>query len=131
MPPPTVTSEQERHGRNQPRAGASITGQGDVMEKDLMGQLVTVTKRYERAYHGSHRTWEVVEHSPMQGWIVGFRTIWDGYMDCDLGEYGEKMGGDYFVHTNHHSCALVSMSPRQNPVRVPPDGYNATAPRDS
>ena len=93
------------------------------MERDMMGKRVTVTKRFYRFYRGDWRKWEVTDQEPAQGWLVGFRTIWDGYLDSDTGEYGEKVGDDYFVHDTHHNCVLVSFSPRQNPVNVPMDGF--------
>ncbi len=92
------------------------------MERDKMGQIVTVTKRFERVYRGDSRKWKVTSQEPARGWIVGFRTIWDGYMDSDTDDYG-RVEATYFVHDGHHKCALVSFSPRQNPVNVPMDGF--------
>lgn len=92
----------------------------------LMGQRVTVTKIYQRGLRrgrGSIRQWAEVDHPPADGWIVGFRTIYDGYVDWDTGEYGQKESGNYFVPTGHKECALVVFSPRQNPVNVPLDGF--------
>lgn len=93
------------------------------MERDMMGQRVTVTKQFDRVCKGNWRRWEACNVTPKPGWIVGFRTIYDGYMDADYDEYGHKIGGNYFVPDTHHQCALVSFSPRQNPVNVPMDGF--------
>ena len=93
------------------------------MEYDMMGKQVIVTKQFDRVYKGRWRRWEVCDVAPLTGWIVGFRTIYDGYMDADYGEYGENLSGDYFVHDAHHQCVLVTFSPRQNAVRVPLDGF--------
>lgn len=93
------------------------------MEREMMGKRVTVTKQFVRTYKGKWCKWETCNVSPQVGWVVGFRTIYDGYMDVDFGEYGEQLGGKYFVQDGHHKCVLVSFSPRQNPVRVPMDGF--------
>ena len=92
-----------------------------------MGQTVTVAKQYQRAYTAGRRNWLAVDIPPATGWIVGFRTIYDGYVDWDTGEYGQKESGNYFVPTGHHECALVVFSPRQNPVNVPLDGFTIAA----
>ena len=90
----------------------------------LMGQLVTVGKIYQRGLSkGGVRQWVEVERAGAAGWIVGFRTIWDGYVDWDTGEYGQKESGNYFVPTGHRECVLVAFSPRQKPVNVPLDGF--------
>lgn len=94
----------------------------------MMGQRVTVTKIYQRGLSkGGVRQWVEVEQAPASGWIVGFRTIWDGYTDHDTGEYGERESGNYFVPTGHKECVLVSFSPRQNPVNVPLDSFTIDA----
>lgn len=90
---------------------------------EMMGKLVLVSKQYQRTCSGRHRTWQAVDIRATRGWIVGFRTIYDGYMDCDTGEYGEIESWYYFVHGQHINCILVSFAPRQNPVRVPLDGF--------
>ena len=93
------------------------------MERDMMGKLVTVTKQYTKVARGSWRKWESVDIEPRQGWIVGYRTIYSGYMDSDIDDYGYRVGSDYFIPDSHHQCALVTFSPRQNAVRVPLDGF--------
>jgi hypothetical protein len=92
-------------------------------ERALMGTHVTVTKVYQRDRRGGRRKWLITDCEPSAGWIVGFRTIYDGYVDWDTGEYGQKESGNYFVPTGHHAAVLVSFSPRQNPVNVPIDGF--------
>ena len=90
---------------------------------DMMGKKITVTMQFNRTRKGSWRRWEVSDIIPRSGWLVGFRTIWDGYMDSGIGTHGEQIGGGYFVNTTHHRCALVSFSSRENAVRVPLDGF--------
>lgn len=93
------------------------------MEQNMMGKMVAVTKLFERAYSGNWRKWGSHDVEQVTGWIVGFRTIYDGYVDHEWGEYGERLGTSYFVQDKSHQCALVALSPRQNAVRVPLDGF--------
>ena len=88
--------------------------------KEMMGRLVRVSKKYTRSYDGSRRRWNPTEWYAT-GWVVGFRTIQDGHIEYEYGEYGSLQGGPYWVLQEHKECVLVCTNPRQNPVKVPID----------
>ncbi|MCB0079427.1 MAG: hypothetical protein KDE47_00780 [Caldilineaceae bacterium] len=88
----------------------------------LMGRRVTVTKEFVRQYIGARRVYKSRAIIPTEGWVVGFRTIWNGYMTCDMGEYGQRDSNDYFVHQQAVQCVMVAFSPYQNARKIPLDG---------
>ena len=88
-----------------------------------MGKRVAVYKSFSRHerwasdHEAKHKVYEVVERStPWDGWVVGFRTIFDGRTDYS--------GGDVeWLPERAHRCVLVTSAPRQRAEYVPPDGF--------
>lgn len=55
------------------------------------------------------RRWERSElDPPTRGILIGVRTRSDGYMDCEFGEYGEKLGGSYYVADRYFKTYLIA-----------------------
>jgi hypothetical protein len=90
-------------------------------KNNLMGKRVCVTKKYQRTY-GPIREWQSINIPNTIGWVVGFRTIQNGYMEQETGEYGHVYG-EYFVANEYIPCVLISRTPYENPMRVPLDGF--------
>ena len=92
----------------------------------LMGQKVVVNKllirdedfiKSKAAFPSKRRIrWLEHETCPRTGWIMGFRTVQDGFIIPD--EFG-----NIFKITDTHRCAKVVFWPLENPVHVPLDGY--------
>lgn len=95
-----------------------------------MGKIVTVKSRLLRKRlpvsndkgFNLPGTYDAVwESAPVMrqftGWLVGFRTVWNGrrHYDYDDGGYFQQMKGIY--------CALVCLWPDQKPIHVPLEGY--------
>lgn len=86
----------------------------------LMGQIVTVNAKMKRVKEGKIRKHVAVpmEH-PRAGWVVGFRTVYDGERKPAY-NYEDQ---PYLHVTNSHSVMLVSFWFNTRPVKVPLDGF--------
>ncbi len=82
------------------------------------GDNVKVSAKYRRQYYP--RKWVSYDENH-KGIFIGYRTIQDGYVDWDTGEYGTRESGNYFVPTKYIRCGLVVFSAYTNPVYVPLD----------
>lgn len=88
---------------------------------DWMGRKVAVTQRfmrrvYDRRRYFQRKAWIVTPIKRRVGWIVGFRTIYDGYRDF------EDEWGYYWQPLDHHDAVQVAFWPTHNPIYVPWDG---------
>jgi hypothetical protein len=105
-----------------------------------MGSIVTVLEVYElrrekKEHQKARRWWERVPlQPPRSGWVVGFRTIYDGvihpagYVGSYLGEPEVEPG--YLSRTASHRCLLVAFTPYAKPVRVPEGGFDDFRPAE-
>ncbi len=88
---------------------------------ELMGKRVVVTKQFvrkqERNGRGMRKRWIVEPRKERVGWIIGFRTIYDGTRKY------EPEWGYYWEQESHHECAQVVFWPTQNPKYIPLDGF--------
>jgi hypothetical protein len=105
----------------------------------LMGRMVLVQKVLERQKgvylpdkslkrHVKRAWWEEKEIEPRTGWVVGFRTVQEGYVEPGSNGYN-GIGGyhepepDEWRTTGVKKCLLVAFWPTEKPVHVPVDGY--------
>uniref|UniRef100_A0A6M3LL73 Uncharacterized protein n=1 Tax=viral metagenome TaxID=1070528 RepID=A0A6M3LL73_9ZZZZ len=83
----------------------------------LMGKIVTVTHEFVRHYgpdNGS-REWKASKLlHPRAGWIVGFRTLQNGFYN-----YGSYEDQPYLDVKSTVGCVLVSYWPTTKPIKVP------------
>jgi hypothetical protein len=91
-----------------------------------MGSIVRVLEVYElKKTYGAYgektrRRWERQPlNPPRSGWVVGYRTIFDGTVERD--SYDDP---PYFAIEKAHRCVLVAFTPHTRPVQVPPGGFD-------
>jgi len=101
----------------------------------LMGTKVLVSKVLERQKGYVSKTstvnkfwWEQKEIEPRTGWVVGFRTVQEGYVKPGSNGYNGIDGyhepePDEWRTTGVKKCLLVAFWPTEKPVHVPLDGY--------
>lgn len=107
----------------------------EVMVK-LMGKMVLVSKVLERQQSYEKKPdklvskwWEEKEIESRTGWVVGFRTLQEGYVKPGSPPRqmfdGQEDGGDpdEWRTTGVKKCLLVAFWPTEKPVHVPLDGY--------
>lgn len=90
------------------------------MKVKHMGKTVTVNKILHREYDKIKEQWIWVSRinpAPWVGWLVGFRTVFNGNVDRDY-----EMGTT-FITTSGTFCAIVASWPNRKPIHVPLDGY--------
>lgn len=97
-----------------------------------MGAIVTVheTFKLERTYGGgkTRRFWTREPIEPRAGWVVGYRTIFDGTVESGYGGYpGEDYDPPYLKVEKSHRSMLVAFTPYSKPVHVPDGGWDETA----
>lgn len=88
-------------------------------KNELMGKRVGVSKKFLRTSYPKKEYWETAVS--LTGWIVGFRTIQNGYS-----EWVDEYVGYMWNPTSYIKCVLVSLTPHQNPIKVPLDGFEVT-----
>lgn len=100
---------------------------------EIMGQIVTVTHRFERKriypesamFRNSrcNKEWHIVNVKDQRaGWIVGFRTLQNGVYTPGNGDIDDWEPA-YLDVTSTVPCILVSYWPTMNPVKVPEIGF--------
>ena len=91
-----------------------------MKKTDRMGKIVTVSavmrSGYKHTESPTKRIWRRMEITPRAGWIVGFRTVFEGTIeeDCNF----EDCCGTYFNHQTPIKTVLVSFWPTMNPEHV-------------
>ncbi len=95
---------------------------------ELIGKIVTVKKILYKTYEFDKLTqwkrWKEREIEPRAGWIVGFRTVYEG--EYNEGFYDPLEGHrdpPYLDDLKPIKCVLVAYWPNLNPVKVPLDGF--------
>jgi len=104
----------------------------------LMGKMVLVNKVLERAngfvsgIDQFSKFWSEREIEPRTGWVVGFRTMQEGYVKPGSNGYHGIDGyheaePDEWRTVRVKKCVLVAFWPTEKPVHVPLDGYTKLA----
>ena len=95
-------------------------------EYPLMGKRVRVYAQYERRVTESKpwiATWERIYPKQKYGWVVGYRTVYEG--EIIEGHYGAMEDvSAYFAQSKSIPTLLVTFHPRHKPVYVPIDAFH-------
>jgi len=95
-------------------------------QKELMGKKVVVSKQLLKCKTNS-KVYHQAREIPLQdGWVTGFRNLPFG----DLIRYWDNEEND-FKQRGITPCILVALGPRQNPIRVPLDGFEVKSEQES
>jgi len=94
---------------------------------ELMGKIVTVKKVLFKTYEFDNdestlwktckKRWKERNIEPRAGWVVGFRTVYEGEYNYFSSE------SKYLSDLKSVRCVLVAYWPNLNPVKAPLDGF--------
>jgi len=87
-----------------------------------LGQVVQFKAHISKSFSGSRRVWRRWE-MPGSGIYVGYRTVYDGWMQWAT-EWGDEQ---YFVREGQFRVILVVQNERHNPIRVLPEDMESPA----
>lgn len=83
----------------------------------MMGSIVTVKTELKRRKQDYKATWERCDVTPWAGWVVGFRTLFNGVIHWNYDE------PTYFAPKGTVKCVLVAPWPTMKGRPVPLDAF--------